>query len=84
MIVPAGRYSNGAPFGLIFLGRPFSEAELLNYAYDYEQATQHRFAPILVPEPSTISTLTISVMVLIAILRRNKPRFWHSSKASSI
>ena len=43
--VPAGQYSgNGAPFSLIFVGRPWSEAELLGLAYDYEQATHHRVA----------------------------------------
>ena len=46
--VPAGRYpSNGSPFGLVFVGRPFSEAELLALAYDYEQSTQHRIVPNL-------------------------------------
>ena len=45
--VPAGYYDNESPFSLIFLGEPFSEAELLGYAYDYEQATQHRVAPTL-------------------------------------
>ena len=46
--VPAGRYpSNGSPFGLVFVGRPFSEAELLALAYDYEQSTQHRIVPDL-------------------------------------
>ena len=46
--VPAGRYdSNGSPFGLLFVGQPFSEALLLAMAYDYEQATQHRIVPNL-------------------------------------
>lgn len=40
--VPAGHYASGAPFGLIFLGLQWSEAELLNQAYAYEQHTQHR------------------------------------------
>ncbi|TBN44067.1 amidase [Paracoccus subflavus] len=40
--VPAGYYASGAPFGLIFLGLQWSEAELLNQAYAYEQATRHR------------------------------------------
>jgi len=45
--VPAGQYaSNRAPFGLIFVGRPWSEADLLGFAYDYEQATHHRSRPI--------------------------------------
>ena len=46
--VPAGQYEgNGSPFGLIFVGRPFSEAKLLALAYDYEQATNHRIVPHL-------------------------------------
>ncbi|XXX93777.1 amidase [Sorangium sp. So ce204] len=42
VVVPAGQYSDGAPFSLIFVGPHWSEAELLGFAYDYEQATQHR------------------------------------------
>ena len=45
--VPAGYYASGAPFNLIFVGRLWSEAELLAYAYAYESATQHRRAPAL-------------------------------------
>jgi Asp-tRNA(Asn)/Glu-tRNA(Gln) amidotransferase A subunit family amidase len=45
--VPAGQYENGAPFSLILIGRMWAEAELLAYAYDYEQATKHRIVPQL-------------------------------------
>ena len=45
--VPAGYYGSGAPFCLIVLGRPWCEADLLSYAYAYEQATKHRRAPVL-------------------------------------
>ena len=45
--VPAGAHACGAPFSLIFVGRLFSEATLLAFAHDYEQATHHRHA--LVP-----------------------------------
>ncbi len=45
--VPAGYYDSGAPFGLLFVGRLWSEADLLAYAYGYETATQHRKAPVL-------------------------------------
>jgi len=45
--VPAGYYRSGAPFCLIFVGRPWSEADLLAYSYDYESATQHRRRPQL-------------------------------------
>ena len=47
VVVPAGFYASGAPFCLIFVGRPFSEAHLLALAYDYEQATKHRATPTL-------------------------------------
>jgi Asp-tRNA(Asn)/Glu-tRNA(Gln) amidotransferase A subunit family amidase len=45
--VPAGYYASGSPFGLIFVGRMWSEADLLAYAYAYESATRHRKIPIL-------------------------------------
>ena len=39
------------PFGLSFLGERFSEAELIGYAYAYEQRTMHRnqVQPYIVP-----------------------------------
>lgn len=39
------------PFGLSFMGAKFSEAELIGYAYAYEQRTMHRndVQPYLVP-----------------------------------
>jgi amidase len=46
--VPAGYYASGAPFGLIFVGPMWSEAALLGFAYDFEQATRHRVLPKLV------------------------------------
>lgn len=45
--VPAGYYTSGSPFGLIFVGTQWDEANLLGYAYAYEQATKHRKAPSL-------------------------------------
>ncbi len=47
VVVPAGYYRSGAPFGLIFVGRLWSEVDLLAYAYGYESATQHRKIPVL-------------------------------------
>jgi aspartyl-tRNA(Asn)/glutamyl-tRNA(Gln) amidotransferase subunit A len=46
--VPAGFYASGAPFCLILVGRMWSEAQLLSFAFDYEAATHHRRAPRLV------------------------------------
>ncbi len=45
--LPAGAYASGAPFNLIFVGRMWSEADLLALAFDYEGATGHRRAPDL-------------------------------------
>jgi Asp-tRNA(Asn)/Glu-tRNA(Gln) amidotransferase A subunit family amidase len=57
--VPAGRYANGAPFALIFVGRMWTEAELLAFAYDYEQATQHRIVPLLSEDPYDVPAPTV-------------------------
>ncbi|MGG3988758.1 amidase [Bacillus smithii] len=48
--VPAGYYESGSPFALAFLGKMWSEGELIGMAYAYEQATKHRKAPVLYPE----------------------------------
>lgn len=47
--VPMGFTKNGLPAGLQMLGRPFSDAQLIQYAYAYEQATKHRKPPPLFP-----------------------------------
>lgn len=45
--VPAGYYASGSPFGLVFVGREWEEAELLAFAYAYESRTSHRREPTL-------------------------------------
>jgi len=49
LTVPAGFSDNTLPVGLEFLGRPFSEAELLAIGFSYEQRTKHRRAPSTTP-----------------------------------
>lgn len=39
----------GVPIGMEILGRPFSEATLIEIAYGFEQATRHRRPPLSVP-----------------------------------
>lgn len=46
--VPAG-YIFGLPVGISFFGRPWTEPELIGFAYGFEQATRHRQPPRLLP-----------------------------------
>jgi Asp-tRNA(Asn)/Glu-tRNA(Gln) amidotransferase A subunit family amidase len=39
----------GVPVGIEFLGRPWSEAKLLGFAYAFEQATKVRRLPASTP-----------------------------------
>jgi len=45
--VPYSYYDDNTPFVLAFIGDRWSEAELLGWAYDLEQATKARRAPVL-------------------------------------
>jgi amidase len=50
IIVPGGFFpSDGMPFGVQFLGRPFSEPTLIKLASGYEAVTRHRKAPASTP-----------------------------------
>ncbi|KAF0687405.1 Aste57867_20841 [Aphanomyces stellatus] len=44
MNVPLG-YSSSVPFGISFVGLPFTEEKLLQYGYAFEQATKARIPP---------------------------------------
>lgn len=45
--VPAGFTAAGLPVGIEFVARPYAEATLFRLAFAFEQATQHRRAPLL-------------------------------------
>jgi len=49
IVVPAGFTSDGLPTGITFLGRPYSDARMVELAYAYEQATRHRKPPAATP-----------------------------------
>lgn len=48
VVVPAGFYESGLPFGLEMSTRPWHDGDLLGWAYAYEQATKLRKPPVLV------------------------------------
>jgi amidase len=50
VVVPAGFYPSGLPFGLEFSGRPWTDGDLLGIAYAWEQATHLRKPPTLVEQ----------------------------------
>jgi amidase len=61
LIVPAGMTPQGLPVTISFFGTAFSEAKLLGYGYDFEQATKALVLPKYTPAlASDAFTLTIS------------------------
>jgi amidase len=50
VVVPAGFYASGLPFGLEFSARPWTDGDLLGIAYAWEQATRLRKPPTLVEQ----------------------------------
>ena len=49
IVVPAGFTRDKLPAGVTFLGRPYDDANMIRFAYAYEQATHHRRAPASTP-----------------------------------
>ena len=45
--VPAGFTTDNLPVGISFLGRPYTDGDMIKLAYSYEQATHHRKPPEL-------------------------------------
>jgi amidase len=52
IVVPGGFTPDGLPVGLELLGRAWSEPQLIQFAYAYEQATGHRHPPPTTPAVS--------------------------------
>jgi Asp-tRNA(Asn)/Glu-tRNA(Gln) amidotransferase A subunit family amidase len=49
VVVPIGFVGEQLPIGMQLLGRPWSEGQLIRFAYAYEQATHHRQPPASAP-----------------------------------
>ncbi len=47
VVVPAGFSRDDLPAGMVFLGRPYDDGNMIKLAYAYEQATHHRRPPKL-------------------------------------
>lgn len=79
--VPAGYTPEGEPFGLTFLSDAFSEPELIELAYAYEQGTLRRMPPastpaisgdrVAVPEPSSSAVLIVFAVGVIGLQQRS-------------
>jgi Asp-tRNA(Asn)/Glu-tRNA(Gln) amidotransferase A subunit family amidase len=56
VVVPMGFVDENLPMGFQFLGRPWTEGQLIRFAYAYEQITHHRRPPATAP-PITKTSL---------------------------
>jgi Asp-tRNA(Asn)/Glu-tRNA(Gln) amidotransferase A subunit family amidase len=50
IVVPAGFYDNGLPFGLEFSARPWTDGDLLGVARAWERVGSWRKPPVLVEQ----------------------------------
>ncbi len=49
IVVPAGFTRDSLPAGITFLGRPYDDARMIQFAYAYEQVSRRRRAPASMP-----------------------------------
>jgi amidase len=80
IIVPAGYQSNLAPYGITFLGKAYTEADLIGFAYAFEQATLVRRPPSstpplpgeTIPEPGTVVALVVFSVTAVGVRKRSQ------------
>ena len=70
VVVPAGFYPSGLPFGLEFSARPWTDGDLLAVAYAWEQATHLRKPPVLVEHGLITTTPAARVSGSLLLLSR--------------
>jgi hypothetical protein len=72
VVVPMGFVGENLPMGFQFFGRPWTEAQLIKYAYAYEQATHHRRPPPSAPPlAESFTAQFVGTWKLIAINDRD-------------
>ena len=54
--VPRGSFDDASPTNLTFVGPSCSDAELVGFAYAFEQTGAYRLAPVLVSNPPLDAT----------------------------
>ncbi len=57
--IPAGFTADGLPVGVELLGRALDDAKLVSFAYAYEEAVNHRRAPVRTPALAGRSSLPL-------------------------
>lgn len=85
--VPLGFDENELPYGLQFTGKPFTEGNLIEIGYAYEQKTKHRKPPAIAPSlyeiPPLVNTL-LTKLQAISNLDLNQYTLTTSSKLKNI
>jgi len=72
IVVPMGFVGENLPMGFQIFGRPWSEGQLIKYAYAYEQATHHRRPPPTAPAlADSFANKFIGTWKLIAVRERD-------------
>jgi len=72
VVVPMGFVGENLPMGFQFFGRPWTEGQLIKFAYAYEQATHHRRPPVNAPPlGESFAQKFIGTWKLIAINERD-------------
>ena len=73
--VPVGLTADGIPVGMEFLGREFSEGDLLEIGFSWEQATHHRRLPATTPEIEPHWSFRVSDGVATFVINPDMQRF---------
>jgi Asp-tRNA(Asn)/Glu-tRNA(Gln) amidotransferase A subunit family amidase len=72
VVVPMGFVADNLPMGLQLLGRPWSEGQLIKFAYAFEQVSHHRRPPSSTPPlADSLAAKFIGTWNLVAVKERD-------------